>query len=139
LLQGVLIQSGIQGLLAFVMHCADVATSFMNDEVGWQDAYDRYAMKPDAFVPRAYHFKWRTVALFAAKTGMQWVLGYTTSIDGYFTVSFAPLAVVTALMLLVAIMLEVLARRKPRSGGPTTYGEFRLLVKYISEYHLAWL
>jgi hypothetical protein len=129
----------MQGVLAFMMHCADVVASFMNDEVDWQDAYDRYALKPDAFVPRLYRFKWRNGVLFAAKSGMQWVLGYTTSIDGYFTVSFAPLAVVTAIMLLVAIMLEVLARRKPRSGGPTTYGEFRLLMKSISEYHSAWL
>ncbi|KIV98793.1 uncharacterized protein PV09_09445 [Verruconis gallopava] len=136
---GVLIQSGMSGLLAFFMHCADVVAYFMNDDVSWQDAYSRYAEDPDAFVPKLWRFKWRNLVLFVAKSSIQWVFGYATSVDAVFTVSFVPLAVVTTIMLLVAITLETMARYKPHDGGPTTYGEFRLLIKYITQHHLIWL
>jgi hypothetical protein len=128
----------MQGLLAFVMHCGDVITGSLNDEDSWQDAFSSYAETPNAFVPKKYRLRWRSIILFAAKSFVQWVFGSAVSVYVYFTVSFVPLAVVTVIVLLLVITLEVMLHRKPKTGGPTCYGEFSLLTSYILRYHLIW-
>jgi hypothetical protein len=136
---GVLIQAGMQGVLASAMHCAEAVVGFINDEASWQDAFSRYAESPNAFVPKKYQIRWQSIFLFITKFGIQVVFSYAVSVDVMFSVSFLPFVVVTAVILITAVTLEVMARRAPKTGGPTTYGEFNLLFRYISKYHLIWL
>lgn len=107
---GALCQSGMQGLLAASMHCADVVIGLLNDEDSWQDAYSRYAESAKAFVPRRYQVRWRTILLFAAKSGLQWAFASAVSVDALFSISLIPLMVVTSIVLLVAVMLEAMTR-----------------------------
>jgi hypothetical protein len=129
----------MQGVLAFVMHCADTVVGTLNDESCWQDSYAKYAEKPNAFIPRKYRFRWRSIVLFLAKSVLQFVFGYAITIDIRLQVWFLPLIVLTVTILLTTIMLEWVVRREPSAGGPTTYGEFRLLFNYIQRHHLVWL
>jgi hypothetical protein len=136
---GPLVQSGMQGLIALAMHCADVVIDTKNDETSWQEAYARYAETPNAFIPRRYKIRWLTILLFLAKTLVQWVFSFAISVNVILAVALLPLIVATVIMLFIAILLEVVARRTPRGGAPTTYGEFSVLFEYITRYHLVWL
>lgn len=129
----------MQGLLAAAMHCADVVLGFKNDELSWQEAYARYAETPNAFIPRKYRIRWLTVLLFITKTVVQWVFSFAVSVNIVLAVALIPLTVVTVLILMIVILLEVVARQRPHGGAPTTYGEYRLLSKFITRYHLVWL
>ncbi len=133
---GVLIQSAMQGILAGTMHCGDVLVGFKNDEVRWQQAQTESSAD---FVPRGYWIQWRIIPLFVAKSGIQFVFSFAITVDIMFGVAAAPLIVVTAILLLVVLVLELMVRQKPRTGTATTYGEFKLLIKYISQNHQAWL
>jgi hypothetical protein len=133
---GALIQSVMQGILAGTMHCGDVLVGFKNDEVRWQQAQAESSVD---FVPRRYWIQWRIIPLFVAKTGIQFVFSFAISVDIIFGVAAAPLIVVTAILLLVVLVLEFMVRQTPRTGAATTYGEFKLLIKYISQNHQAWL
>lgn len=121
------------------MHCADVVIDMKNDETSWQEAYARYAETADAFVPPKYRIRWLTILLLILKTVIQWTFSYAVTFNIVFSVALIPLVVVTVLILLVAVLLEVVARRVPRAGAPTTYGEFRLLIEFVTRYHLVWL
>jgi hypothetical protein len=74
-----------------------------------------------------------------AKSGVQWVIGLAVTVDWLFIVQFIPVAVVTTLLLIIAVWLEVIIRKKPGGRGPTTYGELDLLFRSIARYHLLWL
>jgi len=121
------------------MHCGDVVVSFKNDEDGWQRAYSKHTENADGFVPRKHQVYWRSVLFFVIKSGIQWLFGYVLTVDVYIWVCFLPLMVTTMVILMTAVLLEVMARRQPKAGGPTTYGEFNVLFKYISLYHSSWV
>lgn len=129
----------MQGVLASAMHCVDVVIGFRNDEDSWQSAYSQYAETANAFVPKKYQAHWRTSLFFVVKSGVQWVFGYAVSVDIIFTLSLIPVAVTAAILLVSAIFIEAMARKEPKEGGPTTYGEFGLLMESISAYHLIWV
>jgi hypothetical protein len=129
----------MQGYFAFVLHCADTAISFLNDEHDWQHAYQRYKDKPNVFMPSRWHIRWWSLLFIVMNAGIQTVFSYAVSVDAAITVSFIPLIVVTVLMLITASLLEIVLRMRPKRGGPTTYGELDLLFRYISKHHLLWL
>jgi hypothetical protein len=132
--EGVLIQSVMQGILASAMHCGDVLVGVQNDEARWQEAH---AAK--RFIPATYRVQWRTSILFVAKTGIQFVFNFAISLDFVFTVALAPFTVVTTIFVLTVVLMEILVRRRPHGAAPTTYGEFKLLLTYISRYHQEWV
>lgn len=129
----------MQGVLAGAMHCADVVLGFKNDEKTWREAHANYAERPNAFIPRKYRLRWMTICLFVIKTVVQWVFSFAVTVNVFLAVSLIPLLVVTALFLLIALALEIMARRRPSEGPPTTYGEFRLLTHFVERHHLIWL
>lgn len=129
----------MQGLLALTMHCADTVIDYKNDERSWQEAFTRYAESADAFVPPRYRIRWLTVFLIVIKTGIQWTFSYAVTVNSILSVALIPLIIVTVLIFMVAILLEIIARRVPRGGAPTTYGGFSLLIEFVTRYHLVWL
>lgn len=110
-----------------------------NDETSWQEAYGRHAETADPFVPPRYRVRRLTILLLVAKAVIQWAFGYAVNVNIILSVSLIPLLVVTVLMLVVVVALEVIARKVPKGGAPTTYGEFDLLIELIKRYHVAWV
>jgi hypothetical protein len=124
----------MQGYLAILMHCADTVVSVLNDEESWQYSMSGLNKARNAWSPRKYWVRWRSVLLFIAKSSVQWIFGIAVFVDVWFWVSFIPLAVATTLVLLIAVLLELMTRVRPRGREPSTYGEFALMIKYMGKY-----
>lgn len=123
----------MQGYLALLMHCADTIVSVVNDEENWHYSMTGLEKKTGTWSPGKYWIRWRSVVLFVAKSSVQWIFGIAIFVDVWFWVSLVPLAVATTLVLIIAIMLHVMTRQQPAGDLPTTYGEFSLMLKYMSQ------
>lgn len=130
---GPLVQSLMQGYLAVLMHCADAIIGFLNDEENWQYSMSAWDRAEDTWIPRRYWIRWRSVVLFIVKSSVQWIFGIAVFIDVWFWVSWIPLAVATALVLVIVLMLEWMTRVKSRGGQPSTYGKFSLMLAHVEE------
>jgi hypothetical protein len=115
---------------------------FMNDEGSWQRAYKLFTDPANTgrntdIVFKERFLRWRSVALFVIKAVVQWLFGFGMTASMIFSVAFLPLTVITVILLIVAITLQVMVGRRPRANGPTTYGNFALLLYYIPRYRNA--
>ena len=69
------------------MHCADTVVNVLNDEENWQYSMSGLDKARNAWSPRKYWIRWRSVLLFVAKSSVQWIFGIAVFVDVWFWVS----------------------------------------------------
>lgn len=129
LLRGFGVLSGLQALITFATHCAELQVNCFRDESIWRAAGGPGLQRDTNVVIRALS-SWPTVSLLIAKPVLHWMYGLSVSAWFYGGIRIAPVQMLylTIAAIALAIFITCIANHKPKGPQPATYGHLQTII-----------